>query len=111
MHPDDPLSKLLKSWREQPPADPQFQAEVWDRIRAAKNRRDLSAILARLFGIPAEHFPRVAPLAASLVLGVAALIGFGAGRLQAEFASDARNARAYARTIDPLQMTELPDHR
>ena len=111
MPPTDPLSNLLKTWRHQPPADPRFQAEVWERIQAAGSRTEVSGIISRLLGVPAQHFRWAMPIAASLILAFAALVGIGAGQLRSALTADARNADAYAHSIDPLQMTGAQDIR
>lgn len=50
------------------------------------------------------RFPMALPLAASLAI----LAGIGAGVIANRSQADHRFAAAYARTIDPLQMTALP---
>jgi hypothetical protein len=103
---DPNLSQVLTSWRHEPPAAPRFNAEVWARIEAARQAPwAAAAIIARGLGIPAQHFRWALPLAASLVLVCAAVVGAGAGILHTSLAANDRMAAAYVQSIDPLQMT------
>ena len=103
---DPNLSRVLKSWRHEPPPAPRFNDEVWARIEAAREAPwAAAAFIARGLGIPAQHFRWALPLGASLALAFAALLGASAGALHTSLTKNDRIAAAYAQTIDPLQMT------
>ena len=91
----DPLSDLLKSWRHEPPAAPRFNAEV--RARLAATREETN------FG---SFYRWALPLAASVAL----LLGAGTAAQVARHQHADQMAAAYARSVDPLQMT-MPTSR
>lgn len=86
----DPLSDLLKSWRHEPPEAPRFNAGVWARLAAARPESNL-----------VSFYRWALPLAASVAL----ILGVGSAVLEAHHKHDQQMAAAYARTVDPLQMT------
>lgn len=103
---DPNLSRVLQSWRHEPPPAPRFNAEVWARIEAAREAPwAAAAFIATRLGIPAQSFRWALPLGATLALAVAALLGTGAGALHTSLTKNDRFAAAYVQTIDPLQMT------
>ena len=110
MSPSDPeLSGTLKCWRHEPPPAPQFNAEVWARIAAKRNPRgNVAAFLRDFLGISVQPVRWMVPLAASVVLVLAAIAGAGVGSLRTSRVRNERMAAAYVRTIDPLQMPMAP---
>ncbi|PTY03807.1 hypothetical protein DB347_21505 [Opitutaceae bacterium EW11] len=96
MNPRDSLSDLLRSWRYQPPAEPEFNAQVWARLQEAERGP------AKLSFFPA--FARWSlPLAASITVIISAVLGSTAALAYNTAERDDRMASAYARSIDPLQ--------
>jgi hypothetical protein len=89
----DPLRRTLAAWRVQPPADPNFRAEVWRRIGAGEAAGPLPwASYAR------RHLPGVT---AALLVAVAAGAVGGQERARARAAADsARLAAAYVDGLD-----------
>ncbi len=89
----DPLQRTLARWPVQPPANPNFRAEVWRRIEAAEAAGPLPwASYAR------RHLPGVT---AALVVAVAAGAVGGQERARARAAADsARLAAAYVEGLD-----------
>lgn len=86
----DPLSDLLKSWQHEPPAEPRFNAGVWARLASAREETSLA------------YFYRWAlPLAASLALA----LGVGSAVQVVRHQHADQMAAAYARSVDPLQMS------
>jgi hypothetical protein len=103
---DPDLSRVLKTWRHEPPAAPRFNAEVWARLETAREAPwAAAAVLAGRLGISARHFRWALPLAASLTLAFAVVLGAGAGVIHTNLTRNDRMAAAYVQTIDPLQMT------
>jgi hypothetical protein len=85
----DPLRRTLAAWRVQPPAEPNFRAEVWRRIEAGPVPW---ASYAR------RHLPGVT---AVLLVAVAAGAVGGQERARARAAADsARLAAAYVEGLD-----------
>ena len=106
------LSRVLASWRYEPPAAPRFHAGVWARIEAAREAPwGAAAFIATRLGIPAQAFRWALPLGASLVLAFAALLGASAGTVYSAVTKNDRMAAAYVQSIDPLQMTATHPHR
>lgn len=97
MKSSDPLSSLLARWRHDPAPDSGFAEGVWVRIDAAPRSQVRGPIAALL------RFPVALPLAAAL----AVMAGIGAGVAANRAEATDRFATAYARSIDPLQMTAL----
>ena len=101
MNPPDPLSPLLRSWSHQPAPAPDFNDGVWARLKNA----------------PAAHHADVLPfepsvwsrwtlsLAAAAAIMLSAVVGTGAALAYENKAQNQRMATAYARSIDPLQMS------
>jgi hypothetical protein len=94
----DPISALLARWRHNPAPDPGFPEGVWARIDAAREIQAPRPATLRL------RFPLALPLAAAL----AVMAGVGAGVAANRAEATDRFAAAYARSIDPLQMSALP---
>lgn len=92
----DSLTALLRRWKHEPAAQPEFAAGVWARIEAA--RREDRTVVA---------FRWALPLAASLAL----VAGVGAARIEARRAHAERMADTYVRTVDPIQMVAHQAHR
>lgn len=95
MNSPDPVSALLGRWRHRPAPAPDFTGGVWARIAADPSVGRRPAPLLR--------FPLALPLAAALAVMTGIGAGFSANRAQAT----EQMATAYARKIDPLQMTAL----
>ena len=91
----DPLSDLLKSWRHEPPAAPRFNAGVWARLASVREETSL---------LPFYRW--ALPLAASVAL----LLGIGSAVQVARHQHADQMAAAYARSVDPLQMTMPASH-
>jgi hypothetical protein len=92
----DSLRALLRRWPHEPAPAPDFAAEVWERIAAA--RKDDRVVVA---------FRWALPLAASLAL----FLGIGAARVQAQRAHAEQMADFYVRTVDPVQMADHGKHQ
>ncbi|CAM3122745.1 hypothetical protein [Rariglobus hedericola] len=94
--PRDPLPSTLQTWKHEPAPDAGFNDRVWARIRSCETTAP-SIVL---------RFPGALPLAASLAVLLAAAAGtttaFALNRSQ----STERMAAAYARSIDPILMTD-----
>ncbi len=86
----DPLSDLLKSWRHEPPASPRFNAGVWARLASVREQTN-----------PAYFYRWALPLAASVALA----LGVGSAVQVVRHQHVDQMAAAYARSVDPLQMT------
>ncbi|MET0263020.1 MAG: hypothetical protein ABW223_08995 [Rariglobus sp.] len=98
--PRDPLSATLKTWRHEPASAPDFDRAVWDRIhhtQAAETHAPFAALL---------RFPGAFPLAASLAVLLAIAAGTSTAFALNRSQSSERMAAAYARSIDPIQMTD-----
>ena len=107
---DPDLSRVLQGWPHKPAPAPRFNAEVWARIETARAAPWLAAaIIARAFGIPAQHFRWALSLGASIALALAATVGVGAGLVHTNHLRNERMAAAYVRSIDPLQMIAPPN--
>jgi len=91
----DPLSDLLKSWRHEPPAAPRFNTEVWTRMAAARPETNLLSF-----------YRWALPLAASVAL----VMGIGSAVQVSRHQHADQMAAAYARSVDPLQMTMPAEH-
>lgn len=85
----DSLTALLRRWKHEPAAQPEFAVGVWARIEAA--RRNERTVVA---------FRWALPLAASLAL----FLGIGAARFEARRTHAERMADSYVRTVDPVLM-------
>lgn len=101
MHDRDPLAELLSHWQPTPAEAPDFAAEVHRRLRRAQPRAGAIPTGGRFARLVA--FPIALPLAAgiAIVLGVTTALTLNHAQLQD------RMANAYARSIDPLQMTAM----
>ena len=99
-----PLSNLLKTWRHEPPEAPRFQADVWTRIQSAQTRGESAGILTGWFGFSTRLLHQAWPIAAVLTVTLSVLAGAGAGWVRGHRQSEALQADAYVRSIDPLQM-------
>ena len=103
---DPSLSRVLQSWRHEPPPAPRFRAGVWARIEAARDAPwAFAALFAGRLGVPAQHFRWALPLGATFAFATAAVLGAGAGYMHTSVTKTDRMAEAYIQTIDPLQMT------
>jgi hypothetical protein len=93
--PRDPLSSTLHSWHHEPVPAPDFNDQVWGRIRipeaAARSRFTLL------------HFHL--PLAASIAVVLSIATGMGGAFALNHNRTNERMASAYVRSIDPVQMT------
>jgi len=101
---NDPLDRVLQSWRVSASPAPNFKARVWDRIRAAEREQGTSlwlllrGTLERLFAQPVATFSYV------VVLSV---LGLGVGYVHGETkAAETRSelAQRYLQSIDPYQV-------
>jgi hypothetical protein len=95
--PRDPLSSTLQSWRHEPTPAPDFNHQVWARIRAADH-----APARRPFAFLHRH---ALPLAASVAVILSILAGSGSAFALNHTRTTQRMAAAYVRSIDPVQMT------
>lgn len=93
--PRDSLSRTLADWRVSPPRSPQFRAQVWERIAAAKH------------SLPWSRYVRVHAAAVGGVLALAVVLGVvsGQGQARARATADrAQLAAQYVQTYDARSM-------
>jgi len=110
MNDQDPLALLLKKWRLQPGEVPDFNRSVWARLQAKPATED-SSLPGRLLPFPLASTRWAMSVAASLLVLLSLAAGSGAAFAYESINRDERMASAYARTIDPLQMTSSHAHR
>ncbi|MCF3650421.1 hypothetical protein [Synoicihabitans lomoniglobus] len=89
----DPLSDLLTQWQPAPDAAPEFAARVHARLASAA---PAPGVITRIL-----QFPATLPLAAAfaVMIGVASALAISRTQNQNLMAD------AYARSIDPVQLT------
>jgi hypothetical protein len=96
--PADSLSPKLQAWRVAPQRNPQFRAEVWQRI----------ATRGRSNALPWTGYVRSHAGTVAGAVAIASLLGALAGRDQARTrvaAESTRMASAYVQALDPRNMT------
>lgn len=97
----DSLSSTLQSWPHEPAPSPDFSQQVWIRIRTSETARPHSPLL---------HFPNALQLAASVAVMLSLAAGSSTAFALNHTRTNERNAAAYVRTIDPVQMTATASH-
>jgi hypothetical protein len=105
MNDHDPLSDLLKTWSHQAREAPDFNRDVWARVRRKKESAAPATLLGRLLTFPVATARWAMPLAASVLLLLSLAVGSGAAFAYESITRDERMAAQYARSIDPLQMS------
>jgi hypothetical protein len=91
MNRPDSLSVLLKSWKHDPPDEPQFNQQVWSRVQRSSS-------------VPVHPTSRyLLPLAASVALLLSGVAGTTVAIALQSSARNDKMATAYAKSIDPLQ--------
>jgi hypothetical protein len=100
-HDQDPLSRLLQSWRAAPARidNAEFAEGVWERV--GPRRGAVATVFFRLLA---------SPLAACFLVLASALAGGGAALAYDHATKTERMAAAYVRGIDPLQMAHAGAH-
>lgn len=103
--PRDPgLSQVLQAWRVEKPDDPALAGKVWQRISSTSSRASPFALWTE--GV-ASFLTR--PAVAIAACALFAVLGALAAQAQIHARHDARVSRLaaeYARTIDPILMTD-----
>lgn len=94
MKDSDPIDNTLQSWQPHPTVREDFQQAVHARIQAAQSSDR---------GVH-PRFQATLPLAASLAI----VAGIIAGTATGNAADEEIMADAYARSIDPVRMMEMP---
>ena len=97
--PNSSRSADLSAWQVRPARDPQFRAQVWQRIAARRRENSWPAYL------------RTHALAASGLLMVALVLGAWGGHAEARQQAAAQREQmiqAYVRSLDARAMTERP---
>ena len=101
MNHSDPLKRLLASWSHEPTPAPEFATEVWSRIRSAESAPRLAPII---------RFPWALPLAASIAVMLSVAAGTRSALALNHAEATARQAAAYVRSVDPVQMSATHEH-
>jgi hypothetical protein len=109
MNDHDPLSGLLKTWRHHSHEAPDFNRGVWSRLEAKPEATE-AGWLRQLLAFPAATARWAMPMAACVLLLLSLATGSGAALAYDSITRDDRMAAKYARSIDPLQMSNPVSH-